>query len=130
MVTLHVVTPFPDHFSISHALDYFFVLHVVTLFSDNLVDIHVVKPNSTIPAKIHANTPTIVIPFHYFTCRFTHFSHFFHFSMMILHQYFLLCYLSMLKHCCFVIFIFFVKISVIFQITSFAQTELEECFSN
>jgi hypothetical protein len=101
-------------------------LHVVTLFSDNLADLHAATPNSTIPAKIHADTPTVVIPFRYFTCRFTHFSHFCHFSMLILHQSFPLCYLSMLKHCFFVISIVFVKISAIFQITSFAQTELEE----
>ena len=82
-------------------------LHVVTLFYDNLANLHAATPNSTIPTKIHADTPTVVIPFRYFTCRFTHFSHFCHFSMLILHQSFPLCYLSMLKQCCFCHFFYF-----------------------
>jgi hypothetical protein len=82
-------------------------LHVVTLFYDNLVDLHAATPNSTIPAKIHLDTPTVVIHFLYFTCRFTHFSHFCDFSMLILHQSFLLCYLSMLKNSLFFHFRYF-----------------------
>jgi hypothetical protein len=78
---------FPKEWSFYMLLQHFpdyFVLHDVKHFSDNLANLHVATHNSTILAKIHADTPIIVIPFCYFTSNFTHFSHFCHFSMLIL----------------------------------------------
>jgi hypothetical protein len=75
MVTIHVVTPLPDYF----------VIHTVTLFFANLIDLHAATSNSTIPAKIHVDTPSILpalLSFHVETLLFCHFR----------------CYLSMLKH--------------------------------
>jgi hypothetical protein len=108
---LHVVTPLSDKLANLHAVTPFLstilsymLLHpfgrftcCYTIFPDYFV-LHVVTPFWSIymllrlillfQPKIHADTPIVVIPFRYFSYRFTHFSHFCHFSM--------------LKHCCFV----------------------------
>jgi hypothetical protein len=96
--SFHVVTPWSLYMLLHHFPDYF---SMFTIFPTYMLFhhfprqfgrftcymlLHLIPP---VRPKIHADTPTVVIPFRYFTYRFTHFSHF--------------CYFSMLKHCCFVI---------------------------
>jgi len=75
-------------------LDYF-VLHVVTLFWPIYILLHLIPPSGQNTCRY----TYCYIPFSLFFMLLHPFLHFCHFFMLILHQYFPLYYLSILKHC-------------------------------